>query len=145
MNDDLLDSEQFQTEDFESKVASKGLRFANAMIDGILVGVPLSFLTNFILYGGIVAPTAEFDFRPTLINWVLVTTYFIVMENATGKSVGKMITGTRVIDHHGNKPTSNQIIGRSLARLIPFEAFSFLGEKGIGWHDSMSKTYVIKE
>jgi uncharacterized RDD family membrane protein YckC len=143
MNDDLLDSEHFETEDFESKTASKGLRFANALLDGIIVGVPLSFLTNFILYGQIFAQTYEFDFRPTLINWVLVTTYFIIIENATGKSIGKMITG-KVIDHRGNQPTSNQIMKRSLARLIPFEAFSFLGEKGIGWHDSLSKTYVIQ-
>jgi uncharacterized RDD family membrane protein YckC len=27
--------------------------------------------------------------------------------------------------------------------LIPFEQFSFFGEDGKGWHDSISKTYVV--
>ncbi len=32
---------------------------------------------------------------------------------------------------------------RSFSRLIPFEAFSFLGTPCRGWHDSISKNYVV--
>jgi uncharacterized RDD family membrane protein YckC len=27
--------------------------------------------------------------------------------------------------------------------MIPFEAFSFLGDEGRGWHDSLAKTVVV--
>ena len=44
----------------------------------------------------------------------------------------------------GRTPRFPQILGRSLARLIPFEAFSFFGALGVGWHDSFSNTRVIR-
>ena len=57
-----------------------------------------------------------------------------------GKSIGKFATQTRVIDEYGNKPQLNKIISRSFLRLIPFEAFSCMGENSRGWHDKWSDT-----
>ena len=57
--------------------------------------------------------------------------------------LGKFVTGTMVLMEDGSKPTFKDIFIRSLCRLIPFEAFSFLGAEGRGWHDSMSDTYVV--
>lgn len=37
------------------------------------------------------------------------------------------------------------MILRTLCRLIPFEALSCLGEKSRGWHDRLSRTWVISE
>jgi len=45
----------------------------------------------------------------------------------------------------GNKPSFGLILGRSLSRIIPFDALSFLGANAIGWHDTISKTRVIKK
>jgi uncharacterized RDD family membrane protein YckC len=70
--------------------------------------------------------------------------YYILMEGIFGRTLGKLITGTVVVDGFGNKPSFGKIIGRSFARLIPFEAFSFLGSTGRGWHDSLTDTYVVK-
>lgn len=71
--------------------------------------------------------------------------YAIVSEALFQRTLGKMITGTCVVRADGTKPTFGQIVGRSFARFIPFEAFSFLGGKGfpVGWHDSLSGTRVI--
>jgi hypothetical protein len=48
-----------------------------------------------------------------------------------------------VVDEYGEKPTFSQIVGRSFARIVPFEVFSCLG--ATGWHDDWSKTYVIRK
>jgi len=51
--------------------------------------------------------------------------------------------GTIVVDERGNKISFGKAALRSLCRIIPFEAFSFLGEEGRGWHDTITNTYVI--
>ena len=50
-----------------------------------------------------------------------------------------------MVDINGEKPGTQEILIRSLCRLIPFDAFSFLGAPDKGWHDSISKTYVVKK
>lgn len=72
--------------------------------------------------------------------------YYIVMEGLFGLTIGKWITGTRVVDERGGPPTWRQVVLRSLARLIPFEAFSLLfSEDGVarGWHDRLPRTRVV--
>ena len=44
-------------------------------------------------------------------------------------------------DENGTKPRFGQVIGRTLCRFVPFEAFSFFGERG--WHDKIPKTRVV--
>ena len=71
--------------------------------------------------------------------------YFLTELIFKGKSFGKLITKTRVVMEDGSNPTYLDYLKRSFCRLIPFEAFSFLGSEGRGWHDSVSKTYVVDE
>ena len=72
--------------------------------------------------------------------------YHIVCESIWQKTLGKLITGTKVIGFNGNKPGFWRIVGRSLSRAIPFEQLSFLfGGYPIGWHDSISKTLVVPD
>lgn len=49
-----------------------------------------------------------------------------------GKTIGKYITKTIVVMEDGSKPKASDIVLRSLCRLIPFDAFSFLGTEGKG-------------
>jgi len=79
-----------------------------------------------------------------LIGVVLMVIYYIGFELVFARTPGKFLLGTIVVDEKGNKPTPGQIIGRSFARLIPFEPFSCIGDQSRGWHDSMSKTYVVR-
>jgi uncharacterized RDD family membrane protein YckC len=68
-------------------------------------------------------------------------------EWLTGRSLGKLATGTRVIAAEGGPPSFARVLGRTLARFIPFEAFSFLTDRDgrpVGWHDSLSRTRVVR-
>lgn len=73
--------------------------------------------------------------------------YYIPLEGFFGFTVGKLITGTRVVNEDGGRPRWGQIVGRTFARLIPFEPFSVLfsnHKERRGWHDSLPKTYVVR-
>ena len=72
--------------------------------------------------------------------------YYIFFESLLGKTIGKSITGTKVVRTDGTKPHFWQICGRTLARFIPFEAFSFVAYGRFptkGWHDRLSGTLVV--
>jgi uncharacterized RDD family membrane protein YckC len=69
--------------------------------------------------------------------------YYIITEYFFQKTLGKLITKTKVISTKTfEKPTLLQIIGRTLSRSIPFEYFSFFASTE-GFHDKLSKTRVI--
>lgn len=68
--------------------------------------------------------------------------YYVFWESIFARTIGKFITGTKVIDFDEKKPTFGRIIIRSSCRIIPLDAISFLFS-GDGWHDSISKTFVI--
>ncbi len=71
--------------------------------------------------------------------------YYNVFEIFFARTVGKFITQTIVVDENGEKPNHETIMVRTLCRLIPFEIFSFIGMPARGWHDSISKTYVVNK
>ena len=75
----------------------------------------------------------------------LVFIIYFSQEFIFGKTLGKLFTGTHVVDIDGNKPPAWSIVIRTASRLIPFEAFSFLGSNKRGWHDTISDTFVIKD
>jgi uncharacterized RDD family membrane protein YckC len=81
-----------------------------------------------------------------LLSIGIMLVYYIVMEGLFGLTVGKLVTGTRVVDEAGGPPTFRQAVLRSLSRLIPFEPFSLLFSddgKVRGWHDSLPRTRVV--
>jgi uncharacterized RDD family membrane protein YckC len=70
--------------------------------------------------------------------------YYIFFESVFQQTPGKMLAGVKVVDEYGQRPKFTFIIARTLLRLVPFEKWSCLGEYSRGWHDSESKTYVLK-
>jgi len=72
----------------------------------------------------------------------VMTIYYVAFEATLGRTPGKMIMGTRVIAEQGETVTFLQVLGRTFARFVPFEAFSALGG-GQMWHDSWTKTRVV--
>lgn len=125
--------------------AGKGARLGNFLID---------YATQYAISFGVIA-LIVFVFEETglifleslpgkLLGIPIVVSYYFILEVTTGKTLGKLVTGTKVVDEHGQPATAGQILGRSFCRLIPFEAFSFLGNEGRGWHDTIPKTYVVK-
>ena len=65
------------------------------------------------------------------------------MESISQRTIGKLVTQTKVVLENGEKPAPETIILRSLCRFIPFNAISFLGNIPRGWHVTISKTFVV--
>jgi uncharacterized RDD family membrane protein YckC len=123
--------------------ASRGQRLVNLIIDYIARGL-LGMALSFVLVG-LRAPLHEYlylyTFGFTLLTYV---GYYVLCEWLFGFTIGKLITRTRVVSNDGRKPRFMQILGRSLARFVPFEPFSFFNTPAVGWHDRWSGTRVIK-
>lgn len=107
--------------------ASKGLRFANLVIDQLVMfaGAFLFGLFTFVLGG----EEAFEQFPDFVLGSVVAMAYYTLLEATTARSLGKLITGTKVVNKDGGTPSFGQILGRSACRLIPFEPFSFLGKE----------------
>jgi uncharacterized RDD family membrane protein YckC len=139
----------------EINVASQNRRFVNFFVDNIVLQILVQgggFVVG-VLYaiakvsGGGQVTQDDLSLLQVLgFLWGIAATlgYYIVMETLFQRTVAKFLTGTIVVTQDGQRPTFKQIIGRSFARMIPFEPFSFFGAKPIGWHDSLSKTLVIR-
>lgn len=64
-------------------------------------------------------------------------------ELATGgRSLGKFITGTKVVKNDGSTLTLKDLLLRNFSRVIPLEQVTFIGN--LGWHDEFSNTTVVK-
>jgi len=70
--------------------------------------------------------------------------YYVIFETLWQRTLGKFITGTKVVTATGSKPTFDAIGIRTLARYVPFEPLSVWSERVLGWHDRWTGTYVIK-
>lgn len=127
--------------------ASKGRRFTNFLVDTIAYYI-LLFIISFLI--GILGYLTQVDvlafFEDPVGGWtfaiVIMLLYYIPLEYYTGRSLGKLLTGTYVLSSDGSKPSFKQISLRSLARVVPLEAFSFLGKTNNGWHDKWTDTQV---
>lgn len=133
--------------------ASQGTRLANYIIDYVcqlvlLFGfvIVLTIISLFTANENILARIESMNrIEEYALGAVTALIYYNVFEIFFSRTIGKFITKTIVVDIHGEKPDSQEILVRSLCRLIPFEGFSFLGAPNKGWHDSISKTYVVKK
>jgi uncharacterized RDD family membrane protein YckC len=74
---------------------------------------------------------------------VLMLGYYAFFEGVWARTPGKWIFDAVVVNEPGGKPPFAQVIKRTFSRFIPFEPFSFFGERG--WHDSFSDTLVVRK
>lgn len=125
----------------ELEPAGRGLRFLNYLIDSLALGSTFGFVLG--VLGAILRDPIAFMF----LNIGATFVYYTIMEGAFGVTLGKLATGTRVVDENGDPPGPGQAMIRSLCRFIPFEPFSLLfsGERRTGWHDSLAGTLVVKK
>jgi uncharacterized RDD family membrane protein YckC len=134
-------------------LASHGQRFINYIIDSIIqyiiifiLGISLGLIALALGENAIVDWMNDMS---TVMDYLIGVTisiiYFFFMETYTSRTIAKYITKTMVVMHDGTKPDSGQILKRTLCRMIPFNALSFLGSPCNGWHDTISHTYVVKK
>jgi uncharacterized RDD family membrane protein YckC len=131
-------------------LVSSGRRFLNSIID--LIAFVL-FLVGFRILVGFITTLLGLDsfrvwmdgtgeFVWDVIFFIGLLLYYALLEGFFGRTVGKIVTGTIVVDANGKQPSFGTICKRTLCRLIPFDSYSFLGSSR-GWHDSNSDTYVV--
>ena len=134
-----------------AKVADKGKRFTNYLIDQFFV-IGFGFILGAVL-GLVIAFFAPehlsvFDGGNRLLNYglgIFITLlYYSFFEGFTGRTLGKFVTKTKVVTEEGDRPDFGTIFVRSLCRNIPFNAISFLSSDTVGWHDQFSKTRVVE-
>lgn len=137
----------------EDLYTSKGNRLANFIIDrivfyGLFYGISICLGIILVLFG---VDVESITYKLETINpvldylitgFVFTIFYFLAELLLKGRTVGKYITKTVVVDIDGNTPKAAAVLYRSLSRLIPFEAFTFLAQER-GLHDKLSKTYVV--
>jgi uncharacterized RDD family membrane protein YckC len=118
--------------------ASRGIRLTNLLIDSfcrVIIGTIL----------GVIAGTANSPLLAIVLSLTSMIGYYLFFEGLFQATPGKFITRTRVVDRDGNRPSFGSIVGRTLARFVPFEPFSFFSSTQEGWHDRWSGTRVVKK
>ena len=137
---------------YECVQASGIKRFANYLID-LIVFCVIIFIAAFVV--GMLNPQTissigednrGTDIIENLVYTAIFTLYLFGTEAIfKGKTVGKLITGTRAVNEDGSNITPKTAMLRSLSRLVPFEVLTALGSPSYPWHDKWTKTYVIDE
>lgn len=138
--------------------ASTGQRFLNYIIDALVMQYGLSYLTGMIVARIVyaISPQTAYDlfivrqdsfdliaafYLVGLLNYLL---YYTICEKAfKGKTLGKLITGTKAVREDGEELRFTDALLRSLSRMVPFEPFSIWIGEGL-WHDRWTRTMVIK-
>ncbi|MDN3676013.1 RDD family protein [Flavobacterium paronense] len=136
----------------EEILASHSQRFLNLLMD--YIAQLFLFIIAFTIAVAIAESNGNKNFMTNFVKndiaqYTFVTcialVYYNLFEIFFARTVGKFITQTIVVDENGEKPNYERILMRTICRLIPFESLSFLTIPARGWHDSISKTYVVNK
>ena len=120
-------------------------RLANLLIDTVFAYLLFVALVTADYYTGSgVLWRFSRDLSPFVVVLSLFAAYYFLAEAVFGRTVGKVITRTRVVDARGERAPVWRIAARTGARLIPFDALSFLVPGKRGWHDALSGTDVVR-
>lgn len=129
------------------------LRCGAILIDYILlISVPvISLLVGRSLdYDGTKLLNSEVSNAGWLIMILLALTNFVIFPMFSGKSIGKTLTGIRIVKTNGNAPSISTLLVRHLIGYpITFATlgigflFSALNQKGRALHDFLAGTVVI--
>lgn len=132
-------------------LAPKTTRALNFAIDIIFMKIfnaIIYFVAAFIAFDGynsLLDWLNSFDKAQNFLFWTLIMfSYYATFEILFAKTLSKYFTKTIVVLADGSKPKPIDILGRTLIRVIPFEYFTFLRGRKPGWHDELSKTFVVK-
>ena len=126
------------------ELASRSRRLANSLLDTvgyIVVSMVIGLIST------MVSQTFNIDvigFLGPLFSIGVLLLYYIVGEALFGRTLGKLVTGTRVVAESGGPAKLWQVVLRTLYRFVPLEALSFLSKRRPGWHDRWSKTRVVR-
>lgn len=143
----------FEDNPYHLVQASIGKRLGNYLMD-ILVFSVLLFIAMMVtsvwnpqlVESFVKKSETGFTFPEQLLLQAIYGVYLSITEALfKGKTLGKVITGTRAVNMEGSPVQLKDTLLRGLIRMIPFEQFTALGKPSYPLHDRLSKTYVIDE
>lgn len=111
-----------------------GSRLMNLIFDWLVMCI-LYYLTSYL------SPDLQ-SFLAHLWYAPIPLLFYCVFESTTGRTPGKFITRSVVINEYGETPDLITTLFRTALRYIPFEMFSFFYNDR-GWHDRWSATFVV--
>lgn len=119
-------------------------RAVNYFIDIIVSSFIILFISIYFELE-ITTQKGEMTKEGMIIMFITISLYYFIFEFLFGKTIGKIITRTKVISTDGNRATILQCAIRAASRLLPLEQFSGLLMNGVFWHDSIPKTLVVED
>ncbi|MFC0181634.1 RDD family protein [Pseudarcicella hirudinis] len=145
-----MQSENSQNELFEEvelTPASTVKRFINYLIDVILFYILMLVigLSIALFIPSLIETMANINaFADRILTLVLFALYMSVTEAIfKGKSLGKLITGTRAVNLDGSEISLSTAFGRGFSRAVPLCVFSAFGNPCNPWQDRWTDTVVI--
>jgi uncharacterized RDD family membrane protein YckC len=93
----------------------------------------------------------QFDILVILSGLIVSIAYFVVSWVKSGQTLGKSVTGMKVVRTDGSRLSWGQALLRYLGYIISGAVFSLgflwvaFDPKRQGWHDKIARTYVIDE
>ncbi len=126
---------------YNTKPASSLKRLINFVFDSLIIIVIAYLIKHFVFPKPITQLDSGISFNLSFYLFFLL--FYISMEYFLGKTIGKMITRTKMISRSGKKINLMNIIIRTFLRFFILEWISFFKKRPIGWHDSLSDTKVI--
>jgi uncharacterized RDD family membrane protein YckC len=124
------------------KTVGIGTRVLNFLVDTLVV-----FLISYFLYKGLKYYATKY--REPLVNFgylffTVLFFYYFICELLFARTLGKLVSFTKVVNKQGKRPNLLQVLIRSAARLTIIDCFFFpLWEKTL--HDYLSKTEVVEK
>jgi uncharacterized RDD family membrane protein YckC len=124
--------------------ATRGQRFATMLLDSLFYYL-FAFLIGVVFVSLGMERVLE-RIPDLLLGALIMLVYYAPQEAYSGRTLGKRIMKTQVVNADGQPITGKQAVLRTLGRFIPFEALTFLGggEEGpCGLHDNIARTIVV--
>jgi uncharacterized RDD family membrane protein YckC len=122
------------------QLAKPELRLANFIIDtSIISGIYIYLNSNYQI-------TQEPGLsRTNVLGLIVFIIYYSLCEWLFGKTMGKFITKTSVLNDNGTKLNFSRALIKSVMRLIPLVQWTYVGKISHGWPDRFTNTMVIPD
>jgi uncharacterized RDD family membrane protein YckC len=111
-------------------VENKGIRILNFCIDSFAI----------IIFSDIIVKIIGNNRASGLVSLICYFLYYLIFESLNGKTIGKIITKTIVVNNNNTKPNILKVFVRTIIRFYPFDLVSYLFGFENGAHDIFSKT-----
>lgn len=115
------------------KEMNKGIRILNFLVD---------YLCICIVYG-LLKLSFSIDEYPPIVIIGIDFTYFLLLEVLFGRTIGKFLTKTIVVDRNNTRPGFLRILVRTILRFNPLDGLSYIFGDEQGAHDKLSRTRLV--